>query len=447
MVGKPKPEFDSGKPGRTKKPLSPLKLKTLGSGMHADGKGLYLNVQESGSRSWILRTTIKGKRREIGLGGLSSRTLAEARDAAADLVARAKKGEDVLEQRRLEKRVIPTFEEAATTVHANLAETFESETHAYNWLQSLNTYVFPKFGKKPVNTIDSADVLAAIGPIWIEIPDTARRTLRRIKAVFDYCQASGHRNMLINGHAVILPNPCDGIRAALPRHNGLEKHHEALPYPDLPAFIENLRTSQSALCVKLAFEFLILTCSRTSEVLEARWEEFDLDKHIWAVPSQRMKMKIEHKVPLSDRCLEILKLAKQFNDSAIVFPGRSAVEPLSNMTFLMALRRMGYDGLTAHGFRATFKTWAEEKTKFDSLVIEASMAHAVKGIERHYLRTTFFEERKRLMGAWVAFATKLPVAKVASIRRRVPTAFKDRITRATVATVGTQISRRRRDRS
>src|SRR5262249_46601514 len=317
---------------------------------------------------------------------------------------------------RLEKRVIPTFEEAALTVHTNLAGTFESETHAYNWLQSLKTYVYPKFGKKTVDSINSADVLSAIAPIWNEKHDTAARTLRRINAVFDYCQASGYRNVIVNGLAVTLPNPCDGIRAALPKHNGVGKHHEALPYSDLPAFIQRLRTSQSALCVKLAFEFLILTCSRTSEALEARWEEFDLDKRLWVLPAARMKMKIEHKVPLAARCIEILNLAKQFNDSAIVFPGRRAGEPLSNMAFLMALRRMGYDDLTAHGFRATFKTWAEEKTKFDSLVIEASMAHVVKGIERHYLRTTFFEQRKKLMNAWAAFATATPTAKVVSMR-------------------------------
>jgi len=145
------------------------------------------------------------------------------------------------------------------------------------------------------------------------------------------------------------------------------------------------------------------------------WEEIELDKAIWVLPAARMKVKVEHKVPLSARSLEILKLAKQFNDSAIVFPGRSAGEPLPNMTFLMALRRLGYEDLTAHGFRATFKTWAEEKTKFDTLVIEPAMAHAVKGLERHYLRTTFFEKRKKLMDQWAAYATT-PAAKVVRLR-------------------------------
>jgi len=408
VVGKTKSEHageNSEETKRTEKKLSVFKLKALGPGRHADGGGLYLDVQKSGSRSWIFRTTIRGKRKEIGLGGLSSRTLAQAREAAADLLAKAKKGEDILEQKRIVQRVIPTFEEAAGTVHTNLSTTFESETHEYNWLQSLKTYVFPKFGKKPVDRIDPADVLSAVGAIWVDKADTAARTLRRIKTVFDYCQASGFRTTVVNGVAVPMPNPCDGVRAALPKHNGVEKHHESLPYSELPGFIQKLRTTPSALCVKLAFEFLILTCARTGEVLDADWEEFDLHHSVWVVPASRMKMKVEHKVPLSDRCVEVLKLTKQFNDGAIVFPGRKAGEPLSNAAFLMALRRMGYEEVTAHGFRATFKTWAEEKTKFDSLVIEASMAHAVRGIERHYLRTTFFEQRKKLMNAWAAYAT------------------------------------------
>ena len=148
--------------------------------------------------------------------------------------------------------------------------------------------------------------------------------------------------------------------------------------------------------------------SRTSEVLDATWAEFDFDAKVWSIPAERMKMKEPHRVPLSDRSIEILKLAKQFNDGDIVFPGRYAGHPLSNMAFLMALRRLGYEDLTAHGFRATFKTWAEEKTEFDHLVIEASMAHAVKGIERHYLRTTFFEQRRELITVWAAYVTRAP---------------------------------------
>jgi integrase len=394
--------------------LKAVELTKLEPGMHGDGGGLYLDVQESGSRSWILRVTSKGKRKTIGLGGLSYVSLAEARDKAAELRAKARKGEDIMEQRRAEKVVetIPVFEDAAIKVHTELAKTFDSDVHSHNWLQSLKTYVFPIFGKKTVDKIDSADVLQAIGPIWNEIPDTAGRTLRRIKAVFDWCMVKGYRTITVNGLAIKQPNPCDAIRAALPKRKSVQKHHESLSYKELPAFVQKLRTLQSAFAVKLGLEFLILTCSRTSEVLEAKWEEINFDDAIWTIPAERMKMDREHKVPLSPRCIEILNLAKQFNDSKIIFPGRYAGHPLSNMAFLMALRRMGYEDLTAHGFRATFKTWSEETTKFDSLVIEASLAHAVKGIERHYLRTTFFEQRKRLMNLWTTYATSTPVAKV-----------------------------------
>jgi len=229
--------------------------------------------------------------------------------------------------------------------------------------------------------------------------------------VFDYCAAK--RNIWIENGRVPIPmaNPCIQARMALPKHSSAEAHHEALPFRELPDFVQKLRVSNSALAVKLALEFTILTCARTGDVLGATWEEIDLEEKVWTVPAERMKTGKEHKVPLSSRCIEILELARQFNDSAIVFPGRYQGHGLSDMALLMALRRMGHEDLTVHGFRATFKTWSEEKTKFDSLVIEASMAHGVKGIERHYLRTTFFEQRKKLMAAWSAFATGIPATK------------------------------------
>jgi integrase len=395
-------------------------LEKLEPGKHYDGAGLELRVEPSGSRHWVLRTMVRKKRREIGLGSLSTLPLSEARIKAAELRAKARKGEDIVgerkEEREAEKRTaaIPVFEDAATIVHKELAKTFDSEDHAHNWLQSLKTYVNPVFGKKTVDKIDSSDVLAAIGPIWTEKADTAGRTLRRIKAVFDWCIVKGYRTVDVNGMKVTMPNPCDAIRAALPKRNGAMKHHEALPYAKLPGFISKLRTSPSALSVKLAFEFLILTAARTGEVLGATWEEIDIEAKTWTIPANRMKMKEPHKVPLSARAIEILELARQFNDSKIVFPGRYAGHSLSQMALLMTLRRMGHADLTAHGFRATFKTWAQETTKTDHLVIEASMAHAVKGIERHYLRTSFFEQRRKLMDAWARFATTPPKAKVVS---------------------------------
>ena len=385
--------------------LHAVQLKKLPPGMHLDGGGLYLNVQPSGSRSWILRTMVRGKRRDFGLGGLSTKSLSEARREAADLRSRSKKGEDVVESRRAEKRITPTFQEAAKTVHGTLSETFRSDQHAHNWFRSLEKHVFPVFGSKTVDEIGTADVLRAIRPIWTSTPDTSRRTLRRVKAIFDYCQAEGYRSVMVGNLAVPKPNPCDGIRTALGNNQAGEEHHGALDYQELPEFRDALQASGSSLSVKLALEFTILSAARTSEVLKARWEEFNMDERVWTLSAERMKMKKAHKVPLADRCVEILEIAKQFHDSDIVFPGRPG-QPLSNMSMLMAVRRMDYDGLTVHGFRATFKTWAEERTNFDSLVIEAALAHEVKGIERHYLRTTFFEKRQNLMASWAAFATQ-----------------------------------------
>ena len=250
--------------------LNAVQIKKLQSGMHSDGGGLYLDVQLSGSRSWILRTTVRGKRKEIGLGGLTTKSLSEARQEASELRSRAKKGEDILESRRIEKRLVPTFKDAAIAYHGQISQTFSSDTHARNWFRSLEQYVFPIIGSRTVDAIDTADVLRAVGPIWTTIPDTARRTLRRVQAIFDHCQAAGHRNVMVGNLAVPLPNPCDGIKKALPNGQRRERHHEALPHQKLPEFIKAVRKSGSSLSVKLALEFLILTGSRTSEVIQSR---------------------------------------------------------------------------------------------------------------------------------------------------------------------------------
>jgi integrase len=395
--------------------LKAVELDNLTAGNHGDGGGLYLVVQDSKScsRSWILRTVVCGKRCEIGLGSYPLVGLAKAREKAATLRSQARNGKDILAERRAAKAAeqhassIPTFESLAGIVlqSRTTGDNAFDETHAYNWIQSLRTYVFPIIGKKTVDKIDSADILAAIGPIWTTIPDTAGRILRRVKTVLDYSIPMGYRDVTVNGVVITLPNPCDTIRAVLPKRNSISTPHEAIPYAQLPAFVRKLRTAEhSAIIVRLALEFLILTCARTSEVLESRWTEFDLVGRVWNIPKERMKMKAAHKVPLAPRCIEILQLARQFNDAEIVFPGRYAGHALSNMALNMAMRRMGHEAVP-HGFRATFKTWAEETTEYDSLVIEACMAHKVKGIERHYLRTTFFDQRKKLMNDWARFAT------------------------------------------
>lgn len=404
---------------RRERKLNAVALKNLPAGLHGDGNGLYLSVKESGGRSWILRTVVRGHRRDIGLGSLSTTSLAEAREDGAKLRGKARKGEDILEKRRLEKRKsnAPTFEDAAKIVHAEVAPTLKNEHNRVVWLNSLDNHVFPVFGNKPVDAVDAADVLRAIGPIWTKTPDMARKTLARIRRVMDWATIQGYRNVFAGNITVPLPNPCIGIQVALPKQPK-DGTHAALPYAALPTFLEKMRAGTSSLSVKLAIEFTVLTCSRTSEALEATWNEFDMDAKVWSVPAERMKMDEPHSVPLSDRCLDILSEAKRITDGgAMVFISGKPGEALSNVTMLRALQRMeGYEGLTMHGFRAAFKTWAHEKTKYDSLVIEAALAHKVEGIERHYLRTTFFEQRQKLMQDWARFATTASQAKVVRMR-------------------------------
>jgi len=397
--------------------LEPVSLWKKGPGMHADGNGLYLLVQESGSRSWILRTVIRGRRKDIGLGGLSTRSLAEARHEAATLRSRARTGEDVLEKRRIEKKKTntPTFEDAARIVHRELAPTLKNDLNRDNWLRSLENHVFEVFGRKPVDAIDSADVLRAVGPIWTQTPDMARKTLSRIRRVMDWATIQGFRNVLAGNMTLPLPNPCSGIQVALPRQPK-DGQHAALAYHEVPDFILKLRQSSASTAVMLAIEFAILTAARTSEVLEAAWKEFDVDARIWMIPAERMKMDEAHQVPLSDRCVEILVAAKKIGGDPHVFPSTKLNTPLSNVAMLKALQRMkGYERLTIHGFRSAFKTWAHEKTKYDTLVIEACLAHKVGGIERHYLRTTFLEQRRKLMKDWTRFVTAAPITKIARI--------------------------------
>ena len=395
--------------------LEPVTLKKLPPGMHSDGGGLYLVVQESGSRSWILRTMIRGARKDIGLGGLSTRSLADARDEASKLRSRARKGEDVLAKRRLEKikTNVPTFETAARAVHKEIAPTLKNEHNKTVWIRAMENHVFPVFGKKTVDAIDSTDILRAIAPIWTKKPDMARKTLTRIRRVMSSVTIAGYRNVQAGEITVPLPNPTAGVLDVLPKQPRAEKH-EAMPYSQIPDFIRKVRTSTSGIAVKLAMELTILTATRTREVLEAEWSEIDLEAAVWSIPGHRMKMDEPHVVPLSDRCLEILREAKRITDGgSIVFCSGKPNEPLSNVSMLRSLQRMeGYASVTMHGFRAAFTTWAHERTKFDNLVIEASLAHKVSGIKSHYLRTTFPEQRKNLMKQWAQFCTGAAAAKV-----------------------------------
>jgi integrase len=316
------------------------------------------------------------------------------------------KGGDPREERRRQRKIVPTFRQAAKEVHAAHAATFRNEKHKAQWLSSLEADVFPVFGERTVDTVESADILRALTPIWNAKPETARRLKQRIRVVLDWAKASGHRSG---------DNPVDGVTLVLPRSKKEQKHHPALPYAEVPAFLSTVGTADATMATKLAFEFLILTAARTSEVLLARWDEIDLEGKAWTIPAVRMKAERVHRVPLSARCVELLESAKAIADGGpFVFPGRSPKAPLSNMAFLMLLRRIGRTDITAHGFRSSFRDWAAEKSSAPRAVVEAALAHVVRDkTEAAYFRSDLFDLRRKLMDNWAKFATTKPASVVA----------------------------------
>ena len=362
----------------------------------ADGGGLYLFVTPNGSKSWVLRTVVKGRRCDLGLGSTALVPLAEAREQAVRLRKIARARGDPLAERRHERRLVPTFEVAARQVHAAHAPTFKSSKHRKQWLSSL-TPMFAAIGAKRVDDVTTGDILTAISPHWLARPATSRRVFQRLRVIFEWCKAQGYYT---GG------NPTDGITKVLPKHRRSPKHYPALPYPEVPAFLEDLRRVNVSESAKLAFEFMILCATRTSETLHATWDEIDLETETWSIPGRRMKAGVDHRVPLAPRCLGILTRAKAADSGAFVFPGRTADTPLSTMTFLMTLRRLGRSTITPHGFRSTFRDWAAEQTNAPRAVCEAALAHALRDkTEAAYHRTDLFERRRELMTAWAAFAT------------------------------------------
>jgi integrase len=394
----------------TQKSLSVVFIRSVtNAGRYGDGNGLYLIVDPSGAKRWVLRTVVMGKRRDIGLGGLLLVSLAEAREEAARLRKIARQHGDPLAERRKEKRLVPTFEQAAREVHKIHLPSWKNVKHAQQWINTLEDYVFPIFGGLRVDQVDTPEVLKALSPIWLKKPETARRVRQRIKTVFDWAKAAGFRSG---------DNPVDGISKVLPKQSDTQAHHAALPYAEIPTFIRTLFKTDASKTAQLAFEFLILTATRTNEVINATWDEIDLKEKTWTIPGNRMKTKREHRIPLSRHCIEILKEVRKLSmDNLSIFPNLLTGKPLSNMVFLMLLRRMKQD-VTAHGFRSSFRDWASERTNIPHDVCEAALAHSLKDkTEAAYKRTDLFDKHRELMESWAAFATKTKADVIPLIAR------------------------------
>ena len=381
------------------KALSPVKIRALTEpGRYADGNGLYLVVDDRGSKRWVLRIVIHGRRADIGLGGLATVPLADDRIQAQRMRQAARAGEDPLAQRKAQRVQIPTFREAAETVHRARLASWKNEKHADQWLNTLVSHIFSKLGARRIDQIQSHDVLSAISDLWQNKPETARRVLQRIRVVFDWAKASGFRST---------DNPVEGLIEVLPRHMGGKLHMAAMPYLEVPAFVATATRSGSAPTASdLALEFLILTACRTNEVLGSRWSEIDAGSATWTIPATRMKAAKEHRVPLSKRAVEILAEAKNLDgDSEFVFRGYREGKPLSNMALLMKMRRMKQP-FTVHGFRSAFRDWASERTNFAREVCEMALAHTIKSkAEAAYRRGDLLDKRRDLMETWSRFVT------------------------------------------
>jgi integrase len=377
------------------KALTSVRVNSLTApGRYGDGNGLYLVVDPSGAKRWVLRTVVQGKRRDIGLGGLRLVSLAEARAKALEYRQLAREGGNPVEARRRAKAV-PTFADAARSTLEQHRAGWKNEKHASAWINTLTTYVFPIMGEKRVDQIETADVLRALSPIWLSKPETARRIRRRIAIVLDWSKAAGFRTG---------DNSVDGVTKGLPRQSDKRGHFAAIPYSEVPGFVRRLPDVPTSQFARLGFEFLILTAARTNEVLKAEWTEIDLDNANWTIPAARMKAGREHRVPLVERSLAILATARQIgHDSGLIFPGRQVDVPMSNMIFLMMLRRLGAN-FTAHGFRSAFRDWAAECTNFPREVCEMALAHTIKDkTEAAYRRGDLFEKRRQLMEGWNNF--------------------------------------------
>ncbi|WP_413717390.1 tyrosine-type recombinase/integrase [Silicimonas sp. MF1-12-2] len=374
-------------------------VENLGPGRHGDGGGLYLVVDPSGARRWIVRVTVKGQknrkgaplRTDFGLGGADVVTLHQARDRALEYRRMAKQG---LNPRYNARQEIPTFEEISQQVHIERMPTWKNAKHGQQWINTLREYAFPKIGRMPVDSIGQPEVLMCLSPIWTEKHETARRLSQRIKTVLDVAKSKGFRSG---------ENPVTAIKDArvLPSVKARPKHHDAMPWRDVPAFYSRL-DSRSAIAAK-ALMFTILTASRTSEVLEMKWPEVDFEARLWTVPAERMKGGKAHRVPLTDETLRILEPLKAMK-SEYVFEGQKRHSPLSNMSMLMLLRRMDANGFTVHGFRSSFRDWAAEAANAPREIAEAALAHQVgSDVERAYARSDLLERRRRLMTDWTDF--------------------------------------------
>jgi integrase len=372
-------------------------------GTYPDGGGLSLIVTDAGAKKWELRIAIGGRRRQLGLGVYPSVSLEDARSKATQIRLGATQGRDLVSEEKRAERLAAapprsiTFRAAFDGYFEMKEQQLSNEKHKAQWRSTMEAYVFPSIGKRPIDEITAAEVIDILKPIWNTKRETARRVLQRMRAVFEAAIVRGERDKA---------SPTIGVAAVLGSRNLKRDHHPAMPYAEVPAFVSRLRGLEGWPATRLAFEFLILTASRSGEVRLANWSEIDLDNALWTVPADRMKARVEHVVPLPPRAIALVREARvAYPKSELVFPGTKPGLPLSNMTLTKVLRDAGLDGkATTHGFRSSFKDWSAEVAKARDEVSEAALAHRIPDkVRAAYLRTRFLDERRELMKRWASY--------------------------------------------
>ncbi|MGX1306986.1 integrase [Amorphus suaedae] len=360
-------------------------------GRYADGGNLYLQISSNGGRRWTFKYTFRGRGHELGLGSFKSVSLSRAREKAKEYRELLAEGRDPKDF-RARAALVPTFGQFADEFVSQMSAQFRNAKHVAQWRMTLTEYTAP-MRDLPVDSIGTDHILATLQPIWTTKAETASRLRGRIERVLDSAKAKGLRDgenpARWRGH----------LETLLPKRQKLTRgHHQAMPYKQLPAFVDKLRRTESS--SGRALEFLILTASRTSEVIEARWTEVDFEQAIWSVPPHRMKAGQLHRVPLSLRAIELLGEMKSLKSGEFIFPGQRPNRPLSNMALSKVLDRLQAK-CTVHGFRSSFRDWAAEEAEAPREVAELCLAHNIaSAVERAYQRGDLLYSRRKLLDSW-----------------------------------------------
>ena len=365
-------------------------------GMYRADPTLYLNVARGGSKSWIQRIAVNGKRRDIGLGSFPVIGLAKARRRAFTNRVAIAEGRDPLAEKRRAK--VPTFRQAAERTFEANRPRWRSAKVAANWMQQMERHAFPRLADLPVDQIGREDVLSVLTPLWTAKPEIARKLRQRIRATLRWCEAHGHIEVNV---------AAEGIDGALPTMPSVREHLRALPHGEVAGALETVAASRASIAAKACFRFVVLTACRGGEARGATWDEIDMDAREWRIPGARMKGGVDHRVPLPDPVLAVLETARSIDDgSGLVFPSPTRHgKPMSDMTLTKMLRDCGLaQHTTVHGLRSSFRDWCAESGK-PREIAEAALAHTVGGVEGAYFRSDLFDRRRRLMADWARYLT------------------------------------------